>query len=328
MFKKTSINGIVFPTSARPAGAILGDFDIDGAILKPDHTTWLDKHIVDPAMARKGTAGSWQIDLIGHTSRSGSDNHNLQLSNRRVQAVQSYLMPRLAGIPVHVFPAAEGESRPVDWSQYENELDRSVEVRAAFNSVSPKRRTIPRLIPKTHIWKPRENRKVRDFTFTVLKANLSIFGVEFKAGFIGITNGTAGSKLLIRIDETGTPDFALYNFEATGPGSILAGKPSLKAAKPGLGVNTFSSSYTGGETRPFAMDFDLDAQDFGGPGLFQFDAAGNTIAFGPTEGFFSGRKKIRGLDLGRDSSTNLLKYGEGTTAGKLELVTSTPEWAR
>lgn len=327
MLTRTSANGLVFPTSARPAGAILGDFDIDGAQLKSDHKDWLDQHIVDPALARKGQLGMWQIDLVGRASQSASEGHNRELSDRRLQAVRSYLMPRLAGIPAQIYPTAEGESRPLDWGQYENELDRSVEVRALFTSVTPKRRRIPLLIPKAHIWRPRENRKVRDFKFTVLKAKLTIFGIEFKAGFVGITNGTAVAKLLIRIDEVGTPDFALYNFEATGPGSILAAKVSWKGAKPGLGMNTFSSSYSGGDPHPFATEADLDAQDFAGPGLFQFDAAGNTIAFGPDQGFFKGRKKIRDLSLGMDSSSNLLKYGEGTTGGKLELVTDPPEWA-
>src|SRR5262249_4522063 len=104
MFTKTSPNGLVFAISSRPAGAILGDFDIDGSSLKPDHRSWLDRHVINPANARRGKPGLWLIDLIVRASQSGSDGHNRQLSLDRLRAVQSYLMSRMTGIPAQFFP--------------------------------------------------------------------------------------------------------------------------------------------------------------------------------------------------------------------------------
>lgn len=134
MLTKTSPNGFVFPTSVRPAGAILADFDIDGTRVKSDHTDWLDDHIVKPALARKYRNGVWVIDLTGRASQSAGEEHNLQLSWRRVRAVQSYLMPRLAGVPVQMFTGGQGEAKPYRVDEYEHEMDRSVEVRAEFVS--------------------------------------------------------------------------------------------------------------------------------------------------------------------------------------------------
>jgi hypothetical protein len=329
MLTKTSPNGFVFPTSVRPAGAILADFDIDGTRVKSDHTDWLHNHIVEPALARKSRKGVWIIDLNGRASRSGSDEHNLQLSWRRVRAVQSYLMPRMAGIPVQMFTGGQGEAKPYNVDEYEHEMDRSVEVRAEFASTPPTRRKIRLLIPKSIPWRPPANRKVRDFTLTVLKATTSITGFEFKAGVFGVANGTANAKLLIRIDEVGTPDFALYNMEAFGPGTVVsAGAPSLKGAKPGIGFTRFSQSYLGGDSHLFSTEVDLDAQDFGGPGMFHFDLFSNTLAFGPDKGFFKAQEKIRKLTLGQSPDADSLKHAEGTVAGNLELVEMTPEWAR
>lgn len=142
-----------------------------------------------------------------------------------------------------------------------------------------------------------------------------------------MANGTAPAKLFIRIDEVGTPDFALYNMEAFGPGTVVAAKPSL-TTKPGSGFTRFSLSYPGGDSHPFATEVDLDAQDFGAPGMFQFDLLGNTLAFGPDKRFFKGQEKIRKLTLGRSPDTDPFKHAEGTVAGDLEPVQLTPEWAR
>lgn len=326
---KTSPSGIVVPISSRPAGAILGDFDIDGSALKPDHRDWLDRHVVEPARARIGKPGMWLVDLVGRASRTGADAHNRQLSLNRLREVQSYLSARMTGIPVQFFPEAQGESSPRDWKELENAIDRSVEVRADFSTVKPKHPTIPLLIHKPHIWKPRENRKVRDFTLKVEKSSISIFGFEFTAGFIGVVNGTARVKLLIRIDEVGTPDFARFNYEAAGPGSIFAAKISWKGAKPGISFSEFSAAYQDGRSHPFATEVDLDAQDFAGAALFRFNAMANSLAFGPSSGFFRIQEKVRPLSLGMPSEpSDVTQYGEGEVAGEMEVVTETPEWAR
>lgn len=328
MFKKTSDHGLVLERGTRPPDALLADFDIDGATLKSDHTQWLDDKVVGPARAKRGTPGGWEIDLIGRASQSGSDGHNLWLSDQRARAVQTYLLHNLFDVPVRFFVSQLGESSPFDPGEYEHEVDRSVEVRAKFLPIKPpKRRRIEPLIVKPHIWKPRPNRKVMDFRLQVLKAKIVIGTFDVNLGPLSFGQGEASVKLLIRIRELGSSDSALYEFSGHGPGAILGAKISLKKGLP-VGVSKWSATYEAGEVHPFATDVEMDAEDFGGSAMFRFDLVGRTLIFGPSSGFFGGQEKIKDLSFGLTADVNLLKMAEATTPGKMTVVESVPAWAR
>lgn len=328
VLKKTSAGGFVFPRSVNPTGAFLADFDIDGATLKKDHRDWLDEEIIDPAKLKSSRPGMWTIDLIGRASKSGSDEHNMWLSEQRARAVQSYLGPRLSGVIVNYNVNRLGESSPFNSDEYEHELDRSVEVRAVyFPAKTPK---IPKrhiLIPKIHPWRPRPNRKVMDFRLQVLKAEISIYTLDVKFPGISVGNGDARVKMLIKIREVGGTDHALYELTGKGRGMIVSAKPSLKKAIPGFGLSSWSAKYEKGDEHPFATDVEMDAADFAGPAMFQFDLIGRKLSFGPKKGFFGSQKKIRDLSFGPTADANLLKYAEGTCFCEMKEVDSVPSWA-
>jgi hypothetical protein len=329
VFKKTSENGFVFPTSERPPGALLADFDIDGDILKQDHRDWLQENVIKPAKAKSFTAGGWHIDLAGRASKSGSDGHNMWLSDQRIKAVAGYLDAELSGVPYQFFPRQLGESSPYKSDEFEHELDRSVEVTAKFISNKPGKRIKPHiLIPKVHPWKPRPNRKVMDFKLQVLKAKISVFTLDINLGPVVIGNGEAIVKMLIDIKEVGSSDHALYEYSGHGPGTVVGAEIKWYKIKPGLGGGEWSGSYKDGDVHSFATDVEMDADDFAGPAAFKFDALGRTLVFGPKAGFISPpSEKIKDLSLGLPDE-DLLKYAEGMTGGDLTVVTSTPEWAR
>ncbi len=324
---KTSTDGFVFPRSENPKGAFLADFDIDGATLKKDHRDWLDGNVIAPAKAKGHTSGGWQIELNGRASKSGSDAHNMWLSDQRVHAVASYLYKKLSGLPVMFVPRVLGESSPYDGDEYEHELDRSVEVTAKFLSVKPRRIIKPViLIPKFHPWKRPVNRKVQDFKLKVLKAKISVSTVDVKLPFISVGNGDFRVKMLIDIDETGTLDHALYEFEGSmGKGMIVKFRPRVR---PGAGFSKYRATHEAGEAHPFATEVEMDAQDFEGPAFFKTDALGRTFVFGPKPSFFSSQEAITDLSLGPASSESPLKYVEGAVFGEMKLVESTPDWAR
>jgi hypothetical protein len=80
----------------------LFNFDIDDATLKPKHQQWLDDNVV-PFL---GTAT--RIALFGTASRSGSDQYNQALSERRVKTVKDYLL-RKGARPGTIVESAAGE---------------------------------------------------------------------------------------------------------------------------------------------------------------------------------------------------------------------------
>jgi len=325
--KKTSREGFVFPRSENPKGAFLADFDIDGASLKADHKDWLDDNVIGPVKAKGDSSGSWQIELNGRASKSGSDAHNMSLSDQRMQVVANYLYKQLGGLPVTIIPRALGESSPFDASEYEHELDRSVEVTVKFISIKPRKIIKPRLlIAKGHRWKRPVNRKVQDFKLKVLKAKISLTTLDVKLPLISVGNGDFRVKLLIDIDETGTLDHALYEFNGVmGRGSIVKPRPGLR---PGAGISTYHATHGEGNSHPFATETEMDAEDFGGPAIFATSIVGRVLEFGPKQGIFRSQEKIRDLSFGPSSDETPARYAEGTAPGELKLVESWPEWAR
>jgi outer membrane protein OmpA-like peptidoglycan-associated protein len=68
--------------------------------------------ILDNAAAQYAQTGNAQVVLAGHADRSGSDQYNVGLSQRRAEAVRQYLAGR--GIAEGVMRTeAFGESRPL-----------------------------------------------------------------------------------------------------------------------------------------------------------------------------------------------------------------------
>jgi outer membrane protein OmpA-like peptidoglycan-associated protein len=81
-------------------------FDFDKATLRPEHRETLSR-IAGVLLASKG----YRIDIYGHTDDIGTEEYNLRLSQRRAQAVRSYLVE--AGIdPEIISTKGYGKSSP------------------------------------------------------------------------------------------------------------------------------------------------------------------------------------------------------------------------
>ncbi len=83
-------------------------FDFDRAELKPAGRESLDRLVADMRSARNIN----RIEVVGHTDSKGTEQYNQRLSERRAQAVQSYLISR--GVDPSIISArGEGELRPI-----------------------------------------------------------------------------------------------------------------------------------------------------------------------------------------------------------------------
>ena len=118
--------------------SVLYNFDIDGDAVKPQHREWLKEHVV-PQLGNSAV----KITLRGEASRSGSDDHNLALSNRRVRNVENFLRgsgPVSASLTVAAFGEKDAEGRGED-DKTEDE-----QVRAVIVTVE---QSVHRLVPPT-----------------------------------------------------------------------------------------------------------------------------------------------------------------------------------
>lgn len=83
-------------------------FSFDQASLPPLATQELDT-LVDRA---KGMDRALYFEIDGHTDNIGSEEYNLQLAERRAEAVRNYLSQK--GLPLHALNViSHGESQPV-----------------------------------------------------------------------------------------------------------------------------------------------------------------------------------------------------------------------
>jgi hypothetical protein len=110
--------------AVRRARALLFNFDIDDASLKTAHKQWLDENVV-PFLAT-----ATRIALSGTASRSGSDQYNQALSQRRVKTIKDYLVGKGAKATA-IAEVASGEQAAARAGQRDGTEDarfRAVEV--------------------------------------------------------------------------------------------------------------------------------------------------------------------------------------------------------
>src|SRR2546427_5914901 len=79
---------------ARSIRALLFNFDIDDATVKPEHQRWLEQNVV-PLLAIRGA----RLGLRGTASRTGTDVYNQRLSERRGAGGLRFLFARRAPRP-------------------------------------------------------------------------------------------------------------------------------------------------------------------------------------------------------------------------------------
>lgn len=99
-------------------------FEVDSADIKGGFHSTLDK--IADVLKRYGKT---RLNIVGHTDNSGSDSHNMALSQRRSAAVQSYLLER-GVIPERLTATGMGESSPraANSTEEGRRLNRRVEI--------------------------------------------------------------------------------------------------------------------------------------------------------------------------------------------------------
>ena len=117
------------PPEPRACGAsVYVNFDVNSAVIRPESDQVLSD-IYDRLVAEEAK----EVSIVGHTSTEGSEEHNLDLSQRRAQAVVDALIER--GFDASTISArGEGESQPLvspDKTETARELNRRVEISCA-----------------------------------------------------------------------------------------------------------------------------------------------------------------------------------------------------
>ena len=141
----------VHETDKDKRAAYLYGFRIDSARLRSSHKKWLDKYIINRA---KFYAQGHRLEGFGHhnlklwiiglASRTGSAEHNENLSIQRVKAVEDYIKPRLNGVVIDIRKKGRGEKPAEVLGGHENDVEDAF-YRSTFVSFSAQE---PNPLPK------------------------------------------------------------------------------------------------------------------------------------------------------------------------------------
>lgn len=82
----------------------LSNFEVNKSTLSKDHKAWLDRHVV-PILEAGGS-----VTLVGLTSRTGSPEHNEELSRERAKSVLVYLRTQAGNSFNHLISLGLGEA--------------------------------------------------------------------------------------------------------------------------------------------------------------------------------------------------------------------------
>ena len=117
------------PPEPRACGAsVYVNFDVNSAVIRPE-----SEQVLSDLYGRLLAEEAKEVSIVGHTSTEGSVEHNLDLSERRAQAVVDDLIAR-GFDAANLSARGEGESRPLvkpDKTETARELNRRVEVSCA-----------------------------------------------------------------------------------------------------------------------------------------------------------------------------------------------------
>jgi hypothetical protein len=204
-----AIEGVVL-TSPGSSRALLADFEIDSAALKALHRAWLDALVSTFRKLKVPRGGKWHVVITGRASKSGSAEHNLKLSEARVQSVREYLLSRLGGLPVEVQIVHLGEACPFDAKISENGKDRSVEVFVTMSGHPVPPPPVKRYDPPPGTATKQFELRLVDFLVHTIEGSL-----PFKGG-IPIGGGWGWITAQIELTEVDADTTVDYTFRAHG----------------------------------------------------------------------------------------------------------------
>lgn len=216
---------------------LLYDFDIDSARLKMHHRLYIEK-ILAPLIMGRSFLVPWTIKIIGHTSASGSDGHNKELSLRRARAVANHLRMHTPLRTLHIDVEGAGEEYAKAW---EGQLDRAVHIKA---------------VPGAGREVDSEPPPIKDEPLPPRVGGAQKFHLRFlkisKVGF----KWASKTNIEIEITDEFRRHFRYYKFEAT---EISAGI----GFPVQIGVGTKASKYHAFWTRPGSVKL-MRTSDFAG----------------------------------------------------------------
>ena len=194
---------------------LLYNFDIDGHDIKREHREFLDKHVV-PMMDRDGT-----VAISGRASRTGSDQHNGTLSEKRAKEVFKYLLRTRRSSRIFSYNGT-GEKVASDnglKNGTEDELYRAVLVTLSKNGPPPKKPDAEiKPAPPRKNWSVdmRASVDIRAYDLFVFKKMLGSFKIG--AGFCMpyVSWDLSASKFKLTVPFKGRPPLFPSGFKARG----------------------------------------------------------------------------------------------------------------
>jgi hypothetical protein len=199
--------------SGEVAHALLYDFDIDDHNLKDYHFRWLSNSAIN--VINKDPAREWVLYVKGKTSRTGTDQHDLLLSQQRAQAVTGYLGAALGARRPKIVHWGVGKTEATG-PKAEDAGDRAVEV--VIRDETP----LPPPIKK------KEPRPLPDAVCTRSYVMSETAALNVTVGLLGGIVGPSGDGMVFKLEEPGTGQVAYYAYIGVGVG---AGTPLDKIKK-------------------------------------------------------------------------------------------------
>ena len=300
-----------------PFEAVLYDFDIDGHHLKSAHKKFLDTTVLPVIGADQANSSKkWHIRVEVRTSRSGTDQHNGPLSERRAKAVLDYILER---VPKDFVVTAEGKGEIPAAKAGEKDGTEDMFYRGATiviwgddKPAPPPPPLHPKIAPpKPKLPSPNKPYQIRMVSGASLNYQLPGAGIQ-KVVQAGITK----DNYLFEIRDLEDKVSYVYAFDAMGQSL----GPSLNVKNIGI------SKVFKGEWTDFTAPRWIAANDFGGPAVLEAAGVswganvigGTKFSFRPLHWYSPGPGFRVSLETGR--TVGPPGIGVSTTMGTMSVI--------
>ncbi len=258
---------VVGSRTGPPLEGILADFSIDSAQLKPNHKQWLDLHVrtkIERGGGAKWGTLPWRIHLYGLASQSGTDQHNLTLSQHRAESVRDYIQQTNPGARLEIVIFPRGERYANSW---QGALDRAVHLQmwqAGAGQKVPPPIEIPPQQTKESPW--------------LELGPLQRFNLRTEDYVTGSVAMLGRLQMWMLLEDPLRKKHCYYRFSGTSVGVSVGTPVDLRQSDPFYDEEGPWNPFTaqGFKTMP------LTTADFGGPASYNKTTLGNNFRFGMT----------------------------------------------
>ncbi|HLK65116.1 MAG TPA: OmpA family protein [Bryobacteraceae bacterium] len=258
MHHRTSSRGFVWQISADPLQALLYDFDIDHDDLKSAHLEFLDTKVLGAIQA--GSRKKWRFKVEGRASRSGTEKHNLGLSQKRAQKAYEYVTKKAHG---DLFAEAQwvGEDRAARDGQKDGK--ENMVYRAVLVDLCGEDKPIPPPPPPPVIAAPPKPKTLppnKPFQIRMLDGASVTYTLPLPGPIQKVMQaGVSRDSYTFEIRDVEANVSCVYLFEAMG-----------KTLGPSLSVKNVGGGKTlGGDWNDFSGPRWISVEDFEGPATLE-----------------------------------------------------------